>query len=63
MEGRKKGKNEGRKGRREGGRKREKHRERGYLGAGVAVAYSPVPLLLSGGLELAAACLHRLYIV
>lgn len=34
-----------------------------YLGTGVAVAYNPVMLLFSGGLEFAAACLHRLYIV
>ena len=36
---------------------------RKYLGTGVAVAYNPVMLLPSGGLEFAAACLHRLYIV
>jgi hypothetical protein len=34
-----------------------------YLGAGVTDASSPVTLVFSGGLEFAAACLHRLYIV
>jgi hypothetical protein len=34
-----------------------------YLVTGVTVAYDPVTLLFSGGLEFAAACLHLLYIV
>lgn len=50
--------------RREKRREKEKRRkERKYLGIGVAGEYNPVMLLFSGGLEFAAACLHRLYIV
>lgn len=41
----------------------QRRRGRKYLGTGVAAAYNPVTLLLSGGLEFAAACLHLLYIV
>lgn len=41
----------------------KKKKRKKYLGTGVAVAWNPVMLLFSGGLEFAAACLHRLYIV